>query len=99
MNTWRDLIRQWGRPDNDPLWNITRSQETWAKSLGISFTAAEKQYQRNAVSSIYFEDIVAKAPHAGLQGITLEFLHKLKAGRAAVPRRFQESTEVANHVA
>jgi hypothetical protein len=97
MDTWRDLISAWGRPVNDPEWNLTRSQEAWARSLGINFKTAEKQYQRNNVSPAYFEDIVARAPHAGLNGITLEFLFKLKGGRDVVRPRFPRET--ANHVA
>jgi hypothetical protein len=97
MNTWRELIIQWGRPNKDPAWNVTRSQEAWAKSLGISFTAAEKQYQRNSVNPRHFQDIVARAPQVGLQGITLDFLFSLKGGRAVVRPRFPRET--ANHVA
>jgi len=85
MDTWHDLIREWGGP------------AAFGKSLGISKAAADKMSQRNNVHVDHWPCIVARAPHAGLDGITIEFLASLKRGRQFV-RRFRGPTE-ANQVA
>lgn len=82
MNTWRELIAAWGKSSYDPDWNLTRSKEAWARSLGVKFKTAEKQYQRNSVPVDYWPLIVARAPQAGVSGVTLELLVSLKSGVA-----------------
>tara|TARA_R110000772_G_scaffold25515_2_gene66464 strand:+ start:867 stop:1160 length:294 start_codon:yes stop_codon:yes gene_type:complete len=95
MDTWRDLILAWGKHDNQTDWRLAHAQTAWSKSLGIKFKTAEKHYERNSVPSDYWSVIVARAPQAGVQGVTLEFLMSLKVGRTKMPTRFpQESREL-----
>jgi hypothetical protein len=69
MKTWQDLINAWGGPSQ------------FADSIGVSVDAAYKMRQRGFVNHVHWTRIVARAPHAGLQGITLEFLLTLESGR------------------
>jgi len=71
MNTWKDLIDAWGGP------------HAFAASIGITAALARMMSSRNRVKSDYWPTIVARAPQAGLNGITYELLVSLKAGRQA----------------
>lgn len=71
MKTWSDLIRAWGGPHK------------FAKSIGVSDASARMMSHRNNVQSDYWPIIVARAPQAGLDGITYEVLTALKRGKQA----------------
>jgi len=71
MNTWHDLIRAWGGPI------------AFAESIGVSQDAALQMSSRNNVHSRHWAVIVARAPHAGVDGITFELLASLRWGRQA----------------
>ena len=75
MNTWYDLIARWGGP------------KAFSLSLGVSHDAAKQMASRNRVHSDYWALIVARAPSAGVQGVTLELLASLQSGHANKPGR------------
>lgn len=68
MNSWQDLIAQWGGAGK------------FADDIGITRDAGYQMKSRNSVHSDYWPLIVARAPRAGLQGITMEFLATLRKG-------------------
>lgn len=73
MKTWSDLITAWGGPTK------------FADDIGVSFDAAAKMRQRNSVHVDYWPLIIARAPMAGINGVTWEFLATLRKGHAAQP--------------
>jgi len=75
MQNWTDLIDAWG------------GARAFAKSLGIPRGSATAMRSRNKVNSAYWALIVARAPSAGLTGITLELLASLQHGHGAEDRR------------
>lgn len=75
MNTWRDLIKTWGGPHQ------------FSRDIGVGEGAARMMYQRNKVNSAYWSVIVARAPVAGVRGVTLELLASLQSGHANKPGR------------
>ena len=85
MNTWHDLIKEWGGPN------------AFARSIGVSEDAAQQMSSRNNVHSKHWPAIVARASHAGVDGVTFELLASLKIGRAA--RRGRRFQQAENHVA
>lgn len=76
IDTWQDLIREWGGPV--PL----------AKTLSLSAHAGYKMWERNFVAHRHWPTLVARSPHAGIDGITFEFLMTLKSGAAYSAGRF-----------
>ena len=78
MHTWQDLINAWG------------GNARFGRHVGVKKAAADKMYSRNNVHANYWLIVVARAPHAGVDGVTLELLASLKRGRASVKqdRRF-----------
>lgn len=78
MDTWHDLIKAWGGP------------KKFAHSIGVTVHAAQQMSSRNNVHSVHWGTVVARAPRAGLKGITFELLASLKRGREAKsPARFR----------
>lgn len=87
MNTWKDLIDAWGGP------------HAFAASIGISAALARMMSSRNSVKADYWPIIVARAPQAGLQGITYELLASLKKGRQArAASTFRPGRQIASGV-
>jgi len=84
MRTWSQLIYAWG------------GSGKFADDLGIPRGTAAAMLHRNAVHSRYWSDIVAKAPWAGLEGVTFELLASLQTGHGTdgkqPRRRFRRST-------
>lgn len=75
MDTYRDLITAWGGPT------------PFARDIGISADAARQMSSRNKIDPSYFPVVVARAPLAGLRGVTLDFLFSLKSGREVIRSR------------
>lgn len=68
MHTWIDLIDAWKGP------------RKFADDLGLRYHTAYRMRERNSVHSTYWKDIVARAPQAGLDGVTMDLLASLKSG-------------------
>ena len=82
LHTWRDLIDAFGGPTE------------FARSIGCQVGAAKMMRKRNSVHLDHWPMIVARAPAAGLQGITFDFLMTLRKGNAK-RGRFSDESRVA----
>lgn len=71
MHTFTDLIKAFGGPYR------------FAEVMGIEKAAALQMSSRNRIHSDHWATIVARAPHAKVEGITLELIASLKGGRDA----------------
>ena len=84
IKTWQDLIIAFGGPYR------------FADAIDVSQVAALQMSSHNSVNSRHWRKIVTVAPHAGVTGVTYEFLAGLKTGRFRPQQPTQES---ANQVA
>ena len=91
MRTWTQLIDAWG------------GTAVFAADLGVPYATASAMRRRNRVNSRHWTVIVARAPYAGLDGITYEFLASLQIGHDAKVanggRRFRRASSSQTAVA
>ena len=67
----------------------------FARLIDVSVDAALKMSSRNTVHSDHWQKIVARAPRAGVSGVTMEYLGSLKRGRPRAAKAAQEANQVA----
>lgn len=70
MATWQKLINDFGGP------------KAFSLVIDVSQEAARQMSHRNSVHSIHWATIVARAPRAGVDGITWEYLGSLRRGKS-----------------
>ena len=75
MDTFSDVINRWP------------SLNEFASDIGVEYVTAQVMRWRNSINSRHWSAVVAAAASRGFDGITLEALASIKAGREGKGRR------------